>query len=242
MGTNAVLLWLVYSFVGYGVFSILRWAAARLATQLAHSLTLLARALPMLMIFALLLFFTTEIWQVFSARPARLLVALALMFTVLDALLVLARVPAEVRVLEQDAGAGTPPLSRRQRLNVGLVLFISQALQVVLVAVCVGVFFAAFGALAISPELQQLWIGAPPHPLIEFTLAGMPIAVTSELLRVAGAIAAFSGLYYAIAVLTDSAHRGEFLGEITDQMRDTFRARAHYLQLLADSSAPGPTA
>ena len=42
----------------------------------------------------------------------------------------------------------------------------------------------------------------------------------------AGAIAAFSGLYYAIAVLTDSTYREEFLEELTREMRETFRARA----------------
>lgn len=236
IGANALLLWLVYLFVGYGVLSILRWAAARLITQLAHSLELLARALPMLMIFALLIFFTTEIWQVFSTRPTRFLVAMTLLFAILDALFVMARIPREVSILEKDAGAGTAPLTRRQRLNVGLVLFISQALQVVLVAASVGLFFVAFGALAVSPELQAEWIGATPDTFVQFTLAQMPIAITPELLRVAGAIAAFSGLYYAIAVLTDSAYRGEFLDEITDQMRETFRARARYLELLSGPS------
>jgi hypothetical protein len=53
--------------------------------------------------------------------------------------------------------------------------------------------------------------------------------VTEELLRVSGGIAAFSGLYYAIAVLTDATYREEFLDELTEEMGDTFRARAEYL-------------
>ena len=51
------------------------------------------------------------------------------------------------------------------------------------------------------------------------------------------AIAAFSGLYYAIAVLTDSTYREEFLNEVTDEMRATFVARAEYLA--ARSGAAG---
>ena len=39
------------------------------------------------------------------------------------------------------------------------------------------------------------------------------------------AIAALSGLYYAIAVLTDATYREEFLEEITVEMRETFAAR-----------------
>ena len=38
------------------------------------------------------------------------------------------------------------------------------------------------------------------------------------------------GLYYAIAVLNDNAYREEFVSDLTDEMRDTFRLRAEYLQ------------
>src|SRR5206468_3473250 len=63
---NALLLVLVYAVVGFGVLSIVRWAAARLLSQLAASLLLLARALPLLLIFSVVLFLTTEMWQVFG--------------------------------------------------------------------------------------------------------------------------------------------------------------------------------
>jgi len=51
--------------------------------------------------------------------------------------------------------------------------------------------------------------------------------------RVSAMIAALSGLYYAIAVLTDSTYREEFLDEITTELRDTFAARREYLARLA---------
>jgi len=53
---------------------------------------------------------------------------------------------------------------------------------------------------------------------------------------VSGAIAAFSGLYYAIAVLTDSVYRAEFLEELEQSLRETFVARADYLRLRAPES------
>ena len=43
--------------------------------------------------------------------------------------------------------------------------------------------------------------------------------------RSRSALAAFSGLYYAIAVLNDSAYREEFVSNLIDEMRDTFRLR-----------------
>jgi len=65
--------------------------------------------------------------------------------------------------------------------------------------------------------------------------------ISQGLLRVAGAIAAFTGLYYAIAVLTDATYREEFLDELTTEMRTTFKARAEYLRLraAADGAVPG---
>ena len=52
----------------------------------------------------------------------------------------------------------------------------------------------------------------------------------------ATAIAALSGLYYAIAVLVDPTYREEFLDELTGDMRETFAARSRYLALRATSA------
>jgi hypothetical protein len=232
---NALLLVLVYGVVGYGLLSIVRWAAARLVNQLVASLSLLARALPLLLIFAVVLMLTTEMWQTFSSESEGQLALVGALFVLVGAVFLLARLPREVGRLEQDAGAG-PSLDTRQRVNVGLVLFISQALQVLVVVVAVGVFFAAFGALAISPDVQEAWLGQAPDSLVDLHLVGGDQTVSVELLRVSAAIAAFSGLYYAIAVLTDTTYRDEFLDEVTDEMRATFSARAAYLRLRAGTS------
>jgi len=59
---NAGLLVLVYAIVGLGLLSMLRWAAGRLYGQLAAALVLLTRAIPLLLVFALVLFVNTEAW------------------------------------------------------------------------------------------------------------------------------------------------------------------------------------
>ena len=64
---------------------------------------------------------------------------------------------------------------------------------------------------------------------------GGQITITEELLRVSGAIAAFGGVYYAIAVLTDSTYREEFLEDIVGELRETFRLRTEYLKLRGSS-------
>ena len=72
---------------------------------------------------------------------------------------IIARLPREVANLERAVGT-EPPLERRQRVNVGLVMFVSQALQVLVVALAVAGFFVVFGALAIGPEVRESWIGS----------------------------------------------------------------------------------
>jgi hypothetical protein len=234
---NAALLALIYGVIGYGLLSIVRWALARLLSQLASSLALLTRAIPLLMIFSVVLFLTTEMWQVFSEAKAASLAILAILFVALGTSFLVARLPREVRSLEREAGGDSQELDRRQRVNVGLVLFVSQALQVLLVSLAVGAFFVVMGTLLIDAGVLESWIGSDGHVLFTIDVLGIDGTVTEELLRVSGAIAAFTGLYFAISMLTDEVYRREFLDELTGEMRDTFRARAEYLRLRA---AHGP--
>jgi hypothetical protein len=235
---NVALLELAYLVIGFGLLSIVAWAVRRLAGQLATSLLLLARAIPLLLLFAVVLFVNTEMWQVFSGIDDASLVAVGGLFVAVGTLFLVARLPREVATLERDAGAG-PPLDGRQRLNVGLVMMIAQALQVLVVSAATGVFFVALGLLIVSPEVLDQWVGHTGHTVLDETVAGVHVHLTEELLRVASAIAAVSGLYYAIATLTDATYRAEFLDEVTAEMRETFRARAEYLELV---SASAPTA
>ena len=108
---------------------------------------------------------------------------------------------------------------------------VSQATQVLLVSLTIGAFFTVFGLLAVDDELRRQWIGTSGDELLAFTLFGERLELTTELLRVAGGLAAFSGFYFAIAMLTDQTYRQEFLDELTSEMRESFRERAEYLKL-----------
>ena len=241
---NLALLLLIYAVVGFGLLSMLRWAAMRLFGQLASSFALVTRAIPLLLVFALVLFVNTEAWQAFSTMPRAFLALVALLFTALGSVFLVARLPREVAEIEREVGTG-PSLRRGELVNVGLVMLVSQLLQVLVVSLAVGGFFVAFGAIAIGPEVRESWIGDNGNVLLTLDFLGERVQVTEELLRVSGGIAAFSGLYYAIAVLTDATYRDEFLDEITGEMRATFRARAEYLELREASAAaaePGAAA
>jgi hypothetical protein len=228
---NLALVALCWGVIGFGLFSIVRWAGRHLGSQLAASLELLARAVPLLLIFAIVLFINTEMWQVFAETPRAFLALLGALVVGLGTLFLVFRLPREVRRLEHEAGGDGPPLDGPQRLNVGLVMFVSQALQVLFVTLSIALFFVVFGALAIGPDVREAWIGSQGNEIVpEFELFGSSVSITEELLRVSGGIAAFSGLYYAIALLTDSTYREEFLEELTGHMRQTFRDRAEYLK------------
>jgi hypothetical protein len=235
LGANLVLLAVLYASISYGLPSILRFAARRVGEQLAVALELLARAIPLLLLFSVVLFVNTEMWQVFAGMTDATLIATAGLLAALGAAFLTARLPREVRLVEQEVAAG-PPLERRQRVNVGLVLFVSQALQVLVVSAAVGGFFVLFGMLAIGPDVIESWIGDDGRQILRVDLAGVDARLTVELLRVSAGIAALSGLYYAVAVLTDGTYRQEFLEELTDDLRETFAARARYLELRASGA------
>jgi hypothetical protein len=229
---NLVLLGVVYLVIGFGFVFILRWAARQLPQGLTASLAVLTRAVPLLLVFSLVLFINTEMWQVFSLMPQAYLAAVAGLLALVAAAFLVGRLPREVVRLQGDG----PPLNPHQRVNVGLVMFVSQALQVLVVSAAMAAFFVIFGALTIGPEVRESWIGSTGTavgPSLE--LLGGRLTITEELLRVSGAIAAFGGVYYAIAVLTDSTYREEFLEDIVGELRETFALRAEYLSLRGSS-------
>ena len=230
---NLVLLGVVYLVIGFGFVFILRWAARQLPQGLTTSLAVLTRAVPLLLVFSLVLFINTEMWQVFSLMPQAYLAAVAGLLALVAAAFLVGRLPREVVRLQGDG----PALNPRQRVNVGLVMFVSQALQVLVVSARDGgLLRRSSGRSRSGPRCASRGSarrGTAVGPSLE--LLGGRLTITEELLRVSGAIAAFGGVYYAIAVLTDSTYREEFLEDIVGELRETFALRAEYLALRGSS-------
>lgn len=248
---NLAVLGIVALGFGFGIGSILLWTLRHLAGQLAVSLMLLARAVPLLLLFALVLFVNAEMWQVFGHMRDDSMIAVGVLLSVVVLAFLGVRIPREVRTLEagvaadlaaeeQDsAGVGGTtfvPLRRPQRANVGLVMLISHGLQVLVVTAAISAFFVVLGMLIIDAPTMESWIGTTGTTIWVPPDIGAPLLLTEELLRVALAIGALSGVYFAISVLTDGSYREEFLEELTDQMAQTFAARSAYLALLAEKA------
>ena len=69
-------------------------------------------------------------------------------------------------------------LGLRSRVNVVLVLFLSQGLQVLVVALAVFAFYIVFGVLTVPEPTVVAWVGNEPHYLIEqfpSWLDGVPV-------------------------------------------------------------------
>lgn len=259
VGVNLAVLGVVALGYGFGIASILLWTIRHLAGQLAVSLMLLARAVPLLLLFALVLFVNAEMWQVFGHMRDDSMIAVGILLSVVVLAFLAVRIPREVRTLEAGVAADRAtgatfdgdatgadgavpfvPLRRPQRANVGMVMLISHGLQVLVVTAAISVFFVVLGMLIIDVPTMESWIGTEGTTVWVPPDIGAPLLLTEELLRVALAIGALSGVYFAISVLTDGSYREEFLDELTEQMAQTFAARSAYLALLAEK-AEDPT-
>jgi hypothetical protein len=229
---NSAILLVAYLVVGFGLVSIVRWTGARLFAQLGASASVLVRAVPLLLFFSLVMFFTTEIWQVFTqSGPATYWTAMA-MFVVLGMGFLSVRLPGVVREVQADSYVGDVPLRRRERLNLAAVALISESLQVMFVSAAVWLFYVVLGTLLVSAAVRGTWLLRPQTVIWDIAWFGERLQVTSQLLRVATGVAAFAGLYYAVAILVDSAHRDQFVDSLSAELRDTFRRRSEYLDLL----------
>ena len=233
---NLLLLGAMWLVVGFGVFSILRWTASRFVQLLGASLTLLVRALPLLLFFSLVTFFTNEYWQLFGQASNVTFYAGAGMFALLTGVFLIVRLPGSVRDLERGSALEVP-LRRRQRVNVALVIFLAQALQIAFVGVAIWLFFMVFGALLVTPAIREDWIGTTGRMLLTVPFFGEQLEITKQLVRTAAGVASFSALYYAVASAVDSTYRDEFIERLTQQLHDTFRERAEYLRLIEDRDA-----
>ncbi len=228
---------------------IARWAVGRTFQELGSLFPLVTRALPMLLLFTTFLFINTEVWQVASSLSRPVLWLAVAFFGALAVGFLLGRLPEEVAAVNDDMGQdvvsralpGTPLaaleaelddvqpelLTRRQRVNLLLVLLITQIAQVLLLATAVWMFFLLFGRVAINDEVIRSWVGeqAPPPPLLG------QLGFSNELLHVSIFLAAFSGLYFTVYAVTDANYREQFFTEITHELETAVGVRAAYLCL-----------
>ena len=244
-GINVALLWLT----GYALFTlraavIARWAARRTFSSLGLLFPLVTRALPLLLLFVTFLFINAEVWQVAATLDGSVMWVTVAMFVAITVAFLLARLPEELAVFDEEVDpdaiarrcAGTPlagladgvaaaeevHLAGLQKVNLLLMLLITQLVQVVLLSLSVFVFFVLFGLLVMKPDVVEIWT--------RDSLTSIPgiDRANWELVQVSTFLAAFSGFYFTVYAVTDDVYRKQFFTSILRELERAVSARAVY--------------
>lgn len=243
---------------------IVTWALRRTVRSARQLMPMVTRALPLLLLFVTFLFINAEVWQLSAQLDGAVLWLTILLFAAMAVLFLLVRLPEEVDRVDDDidtglllrATRGTPIQDETARLverdpalalgryadvpgwerkNLILVLLITQVAQVLLLSLCVFVFFLVFGGLVMERVVQESWTGE--------TITALPHldTLSVELVQVSVFLAGFSGLYFTVGVVTDDTYREQFFSEVLGELERAVGVRAAYLALrdaTADDAAP----
>lgn len=245
---------LIYFVTALGAGPIVAWALRRTLHSARQLVPMVTRALPLLLLFVTFLFINAEVWQLSSYLDGWLLWLTILLFAAMAVLFLVVRLPEEVdRVddaidadllsratrgtpIEQDTRellAAHPDLDLSaygdvpgwERRNLILVLLVTQIAQVLLLSLSVFVFFMVFGGLVMNHVVQEAWTGGAVHALPYLD------NLTTELVQVSVFLAAFSGLYFTVGVVTDETYREQFFSEVLGELERAVGVRAAYLAL-----------
>ena len=261
IGFNLIVLGLGYVITTWGLFPMMRWSIGQVRRQINDVATLAMKTVPTLLVFSAFIFINAEMWQVANdwtlplfGLVLGLIVGLGAVFvyvSVRRTTVDLARFEAWSEVRPRCAGTpvaelvppdddpepDAPTLSRRAEINVSLLLFVSQGIQIVLVSFVVTVFYVIFGLLTVREDTLGQWTTATELTFerdwaVDFAVFGTDVIFTRQLLLVAAFIGLMSGLNFAVQIVTDQAYRSEFAEEMTSEVRDALAVRAVYLRRL----------
>lgn len=233
---------------------IVTWAVSHTMSSLRLLLPMVARALPLLLVFVTFLFINAEVWQLASHLDGGVLWLTVLLFAVMALVFLVVRLPEELdsadhrpdEIRIRTALRGTPLESRTdevvaasgpvlaqdariegfERANLVLVLVVAQVSQVLLLTVAVFVFFLVFGGISMQDSVAAAWVGSDTHHI-----RWLP-NVSVELVQVAVFLSAFSGLYFTVVVVTDETYREQFFTSVMNELDRALGVRAAYLSLL----------
>jgi hypothetical protein len=259
---------IIYIIVGFGLLEIAGWALGYLRAQLGQIATLVARTLPVLLILVVFLLFASELWQAAHTLGGWDLAAVIVLLLVVATVLVVSRASDEIGSIETERDwnairgllAGTPaepfgdalvamkadprPLTWQERLNLVVLMLVSQLVQSLFVGLLVLVFLVVLGLLAIPASVQETWVGEPIRTLLAFELFGEPRLVSVELLVTAGLLGGVCALYFTGLALTDAAFRAEFHARVVGDVEQIMAVHAAYLALPSvirdERGAPDP--
>jgi hypothetical protein len=254
---NLVLLAVGYVVTSWALIPMMRWSFGQVRRQVTDIANLAMKSLPTLLIFSAFIFINAEMWQVSNDFTLPLFGMVMLLLAGIGAIFVfvsvrrltvdLARFSAwgdvrprcastpveEIVPADDEPAPDTPPLVRRAEWNVNLLLFVAQGIQVLLVSLVITAFYVVFGLLTVREETLLQWttVGELTYErdwAVDIAIFGTDLIFTRQLLLVALFIGMFSGLNFAVQVITDDTYREEFIADMTAEVRDALAVRAVY--------------
>ena len=254
---NLVLLAVGYVVTSWALIPMMRWSFGQVRRQVTDVANLAMKSLPTLLIFSAFIFINAEMWQVANDFTLPLFGMVMLLLVGIGGIFIfvsvrrltvdLARFSAwgdvrprcantpveEIIPADDEPAPDTPPLVRRAEWNVNLLLFVAQGIQVLLVSLVITTFYVVFGLLTVREETLLQWttVGELTYErdwAVEIAIFGTDLILTRQLLLVALFIGMFSGLNFAVQVITDDTYREEFIADMTAEVRDALAVRAVY--------------
>lgn len=230
---------------GCGVGSVVGWAVRMMLSHLATVGALVVRALPVVLLTALV-FFNTYVWiMAKTISGQRLGLAIAFLLSIAVAFVVSATwerarpaLRSTMAVLPKDSErlADTPfadlpdasdcaPLTRAERLNVVFVLAASQMAQILVVAVVTATIYLVLGLIVLTPSLLNEWTHTYTSTA---TVLGFTLPVPDSLIHMTLFLGALTFMYISARAAGDAEYRSTFLDPLIEDLHATLIARNRY--------------
>jgi hypothetical protein len=229
---------------GCGAGSVVGWAVRMMLSHFATVGALAVRALPVVLLTALV-FFNTYVWLMAATISGnRLVLAMAFLDSIAAAFVISATRERVRPMLQSTAAppkdteglADTPfatmpdvpdcaPLKRTERLNVVFVLAASQIAQITVVAVVTTTIYLILGLIILSPELLNEWTHTYSSTA---TVLGWTLPVPDSLIHMCLFLGALTFMYISARAAGDAEYRSTFLDPLIDDLHTTLIARNRY--------------
>ena len=247
LAQGAVVVAAVLMLTGCGVGSVVGWAVRTMLSHLATVGALVVRALPVVLLTALV-FFNTYVWLMAATISGnRLGLAMAFLVSIAAAFVISATRERVKPMLQSTAAlpndpkdterlADTPfatlpdaadcaPLKRAERLNVIFVLATSQLAQIVVVAVVTATIYLILGVIILDPSLLNEWTHTYKSTA---TVLGFTLPVPDSLIHMTLFLGALTFMYVSARAAGDAEYRSTFLDPLIEDLHTTLIARNRY--------------
>ncbi len=252
LAQEAVVVAVVLILTGCGVGSVIGWAVRMMLSHLTTVGALTVRALPVVLLTALV-FFNGYVWLMATTISGdRLGLAMAFLVSIAAAFVISATrdrvrpMLQSTRVLPKDTErlADTPfatmpdtpdcaPLKRAERSNVVFVLAASQLAQILVVAVVTAGIYLILGLIVLSPSLLNEWTHTYRSTA---TVLGFTLPVPDSLIHMVLFLGALTFMYISARAAGDAEYRSTFLDPLIGDLHTTLVARNRYRGAVAVSA------